>query len=406
MRAFIFVLDSLGIGQAPDAADFGDVGSDTLGHIATECAKGHCDERGHKGALHMPNLAALGMAHAHYGATNKELDGIARPAETIGLYGWAKEISRGKDTPSGHWEIAGLPVEFDWGLFPETIPCFPEELVSEFLEKTGLKGILANKHSSGTVVLDEFGEEHIKTGYPICYTSADSVFQIAAHEKHFGLKRLLEICEIAKPICDKYNIGRVIARPFVGESKGNFTRTANRRDYTTEPHGPTMLDYVVENGGQMVSVGKIADIYAHRSVTKKVKGKSNKENIILGINEFRIAQDKDLVFVNLVDFDALYGHRRDPAGYAAAIEEFDTYLPEILSLMTPDDLLLVTADHGCDPTYHGTDHTREYVPVLFYSPSFKGRSVGERATFADMGQTICHWLGTKELAFGKSVLDD
>lgn len=404
MRAFVIVLDSLGIGEAPDAADYGDVGADTLGHIANECAKGYADNRGRKGALHIPNLTALGMANAYYGATGKELAGITCPSETLGLYGWAQENSHGKDTPSGHWEIAGLPVDFDWGVFPETIPCFPKELTDEFMAKANLKGILGNKHSSGTVILDEHGEEHIKTGFPICYTSADSVFQIAAHEEHFGLERLYKICEIAKPICDKYNIGRVIARPFIGESKGYFERTANRRDYTTEPHGPTMLDYVVESGGQMVSVGKISDIFAHRSVTKKVKGKNNKENIILAINEFRIADDNDLVFVNLVDFDAVYGHRRDPAGYAAAIEEFDDFLPEILNVMSPDDLLLITADHGCDPTFHGTDHTREYVPVLFYSPSLLGRNLGERKTFADMGQTICHWLGAKELPYGQSVL--
>ncbi len=404
MRALIYVLDSLGIGEAPDAKDFGDLGGDTLGHIAEECAKGHCDSRGQNGALNMPNLAKMGMVHAYNGATNKELAGVEKPAETLGIYGWAKEVSKGKDTPSGHWEIAGLPVDFDWGVFPETIPCFPEELVAEFLEKTGLSGILGNKHSSGTVILDEFGEEHMKTGLPICYTSADSVFQIAAHEETFGLERLLEICEIAKPICDKYNIGRVIARPFVGDKAGRFTRTSNRRDYTTEPHGPTLLDHVVKAGGQMVSVGKIADIYAHRSVTKKVKGKDNKENIILGMNEFRIAQDGDLVFVNLVDFDALYGHRRDAAGYAKAIEEFDSYLPQILELLGPDDLLLITADHGCDPTYKGTDHTREFVPVLFYSPALKGKNVGMRESFADMGQSIAQWLGLEDLPFGKSVL--
>ncbi len=404
MRTLIYVLDSLGIGEAPDAKDFGDLGSDTLGHIAKECAEGKCDERGNKGVLNIPNLAKLGMAHAYEGATGKSLAGVETPEQALAIYGWAKEVSRGKDTPSGHWEIAGLPVEFDWGVFPETIPCFPEELVAEFLEKTGLSGILGNKHSSGTVILDEFGEEHMKTGLPICYTSADSVFQIAAHEETFGLERLLEICEIAKPICDKYNIGRVIARPFVGDKAGSFSRTSNRRDYTTEPHGPTLLDHVVKAGGQMVSVGKIADIYAHRSVTKKVKGKTNKDHIIMGMNEFRMAEDGDLVFVNLVDFDALYGHRRDVAGYAAAIEEFDGYLPQILETLSPDDLLLITADHGCDPTYKGTDHTREYVPVLFYSPSLKGKSVGERETFADMGQSVAHWLGLEDLPFGKSVL--
>ncbi len=404
MRAFIFVLDSVGIGEAPDAQKFNDLGSDTLGHIAQACAKGQCDDSERSGPLYIPNLMKLGMGKAYEGASKKPLEGCAQPSSVIGCYGHAMETSFGKDTPSGHWEIAGLPVLFEWGLFPDTVPAFPEELTAEILEVTGLKGILANCHASGTQVIDDFGEEHIRMGLPICYTSADSVFQIAAHEEHFGLQRLLELCKTIKPITDKYNIGRVIARPFIGEAKGSFSRTANRKDYTTEPFDKTLLDHVVESGGQMIAVGKIADIFAHRSVSRLVKGDGNMANVNLALNEMRSSKDGDLVFVNLVDFDSEYGHRRDALGYAKALEAFDQRLSEIMELTGPDDLLLITADHGCDPTYEGNDHTREFVPVLFYNPSSASKDLGLRKSFADMGQTVAHWLGIKPLKAGESCL--
>ncbi len=404
MRAFIFVLDSVGIGEAPDAEKFDDVGSDTLGHIAQACAAGKCDDTQRQGALHIPNLMKLGMGKAYEGATSQPLAVSEQPRSVIGLHGYAMETSLGKDTPSGHWEIAGLPVLFEWGLFPDTKPCFPEALTAEILKVTDIKGILANCHASGTQVIEDFGEEHISTGYPICYTSADSVFQIAAHEVHFGLERLLDFCKKVKPITDQYNIGRVIARPFIGEGQGRFSRTANRKDFTTEPFDKTLLDHVAQSGGQMIAVGKIADIFAHRSVSRLVKGDGNMENINLALNEMRFSNDGDLVFVNLVDFDSEYGHRRDVLGYAKALEAFDQRLSEIMALTGPDDLLLVTADHGCDPTFKGSDHTREFVPVLFYNPASKSKDLGFRKSFADMGQTVAHWLGIEPLKAGESCL--
>jgi len=386
-------MDSFGIGAAPDAETFGDSGADTLGHIAARRAQ--ADK-----PLSLPVLTELGLGEAARLATGTVPTGLESVGPVTGAYGAAAETSHGKDTPSGHWEIAGLPVDFDWGFFPRTEPCFPAEEIAELVKRADLPGILGNKHASGTEIIKELGEEHLRTGKPICYTSADSVFQIAAHEDHFGLERLYRVCEIAKEIFDRLNIGRVIARPFIGEDAESFKRTGNRRDYTTLPHAPTLLDVVQGAGGRVISVGKIADIFAHQGITRKLKADGNAALFEATLQAMEEAEDGDLVFSNFVDFDMHYGHRRDVEGYAAALEEFDAALPQLIDRLRPDDLVLITADHGCDPTFKGTDHTREYVPVLFFGPKVPAGSLGRRASFADMGQTIARHLGIGPLNAG------
>ena len=387
-RAFILVLDSVGIGSAPDA-DRHDAGADTLGHIAQACREGRGDRAGLRaGPLRLPNLARLGL-----GATRRQpIPELAAP-RIEGAYGSAAEASAGKDTPSGHWEIAGLPVRFHWGLFLNTRPCFPPALIAALTERCALPGILGDCHASGTDIIRELGEEHVRTGEPICYTSADSVFQIAAHETHFGLERLYAVCAVAKELTAPLNIGRVIARPFVGESADTFQRTTNRRDLTTPPHADTLLDRVIAAGGTVVSIGKIADIFAHRGISRAVPAKTNMAVFDATLAEADHAADGTLVFANFVDFDTLHGHRRDVPGYAAALEAFDARLPELRAALRPGDLALITADHGCDPTWRGTDHTRELVPMLWFGPDIAPRDLGRRETFADMGQTVARHLG-------------
>jgi phosphopentomutase len=398
-RAFILVLDSVGVGAAPDAERYGDAGSDTLGHVAAACRAGRGDRAGLRaGPLRLPNLARLGLARA---APQAGLDASGQPE---GAYGTATETSAGKDTPSGHWEIAGLPVRFQWGLFPPTKPSFPPQLVAELIARCALPGILGDCHASGTDIIRDLGEEHIRTGKPICYTSADSVFQIAAHETHFGLQRLYDICAVAKTLTEPLNIGRVIARPFVGESAATFTRTTNRKDLTTPPHADTLLDRVSAAGGAVVSIGKIADIFAHRGVTRAVTAKTNGAVFDATLTEAKSAADGSLIFANFVDFDTLYGHRRDVPGYAAALEAFDVRLPELRAALRPGDLALITADHGCDPTWQGTDHTREVVPMLWFGPSVAPRDLGRRDSFADMGQTVARHLGIAPLDHGTDCL--
>lgn len=404
-RAIILVMDSFGVGETADATRFGDQGADTLGHIAAECAAGRADGNGRSGPLHLPNLARLGLGLAAEQSSGTVPAGLEVDAGTVtGAYGCAAEVSHGKDTPSGHWEIAGLPVTFDWGMFPRTEPCFPQELTDAFIQEARLPGILGNKHASGTEIIAELGEEHIRTGKPICYTSADSVFQIAAHEDHFGLERLYEICEIAKRLTDKWNVGRVIARPFVGNDASDFKRTGNRRDYTTPPHDTTLLDALAADGGEVISIGKIADIYAHKGVTQKIKADGNMALFDATLETLKTAGAHSLTFTNFVDFDMLYGHRRDTVGYAKALEDFDRRLPELLNVLQPNDLVLITADHGCDPTWEGTDHTRENVPVLFFGPNIERKCLGKRDTFADMGQTIASHLGLPALKAGTNCL--
>ncbi|MDN2567352.1 phosphopentomutase [Aquibium sp. A9E412] len=392
-RAFLFVLDSFGIGHAGDAARFGDAGADTYGHILAACAEGRGDRAGlRQGPLRLPALRALGLDHAAAIAAGSRLPegGDAAPR---GFFGAAEERSSGKDTPSGHWEIAGVPVPFDWGYFPETVPAFPQDLTAAIVAEADLPGILGNRHASGTEIIAALGEEHIASGKPICYTSADSVFQIAAHETHFGLERLYRLCETVRRLVDPLMIGRVIARPFVGDSAATFERTANRRDYAVPPPEPTLLDRVEAAGGRVFGIGKIGDIFAHEGVTTVRKAAGNMALFDAALAAMAEARPGDLVFANFVDFDTLYGHRRDVAGYAAALEAFDRRLPEALAALVPGDLLVLTADHGCDPTWRGTDHTRERVPVLGTGPGLASGPVGLRASFADIGETVAAHLG-------------
>ncbi|SON54204.1 Phosphopentomutase [Hartmannibacter diazotrophicus] len=403
-RVFLIVLDSFGIGSAPDAEDFGDAGANTLGHIASACAGGKADIPGvRSGPLTLPSMATLGLGLAAMEASGRRPDGIST-APLLGRYAIAEEKSKGKDTPSGHWEIAGVPAPFDWGYFPDTIPTFPESLTDALTREGNLPGLLGNKHASGTDILAEYGEEHIRTGKPIVYTSADSVLQIAAHEEHFGLQRLLDLCIIARRLVDPLGIGRVIARPFIGENAASFVRTANRRDYAVPPPEPTLLDRVENSGHKVFGIGKIGDIFAHVGVTEVRKGAGNDALFDATLGVMDDAKAGDLVFANFVDFDTLYGHRRDVAGYAAALEAFDRRLPELLARMKPQDLLILTADHGCDPTWRGTDHTREIVPVLMAGQGIKPGYAGRRQTFADIGETAADWLHLPAGRHGTSML--
>jgi phosphopentomutase len=403
-RAIILVLDSFGIGATADAAQFGDAGADTLGHIAEACATGRADKAGvRSGRLRVPNLVRWGLGGAAEISTGTLPPGLAGD-RIEGAFGCAAEQSKGKDTPSGHWEMAGCPVPFEWGYFPQARPCFPRDIVDRLVAEFGLPGILGDKHASGTEIIVELGEEHIRTGKPICYTSADSVFQVAAHETHFGLDHLYRFCERAKELLQPLNIGRVIARPFVGESAADFRRTGHRRDYTTPPPEETLLDRVSASGADVWSIGKIADIFAHRGISQKLKADDNEGLFDRTIDAIDEAGDRSLVFANFVDFDMLYGHRRDVVGYAAALEAFDRRLPELEASLRPGDLVLATADHGCDPTWRGTDHTREHVPVLFFGAGVPARPIGKRSSFADMGQTIAHHLQLAPLAHGRDCL--
>jgi phosphopentomutase len=399
-RAIILVLDSVGCGGAPDAAQFGDEGSNTLGHIADACASGAADE-GRSGPLFLPNLDNLGLGAAIRLASGHKMPGL--DAGPIGTYGAATEVSQGKDTPSGHWEISGVPLPFDWNYFPDTIPAFPAEQIEEFIQLAGIPGILGNCHASGMPVLHKLGEEHIRTGKPICYTSADSVFQIAAHEEHFGLERLYEICKIAADIFHPMMIGRVIARPFIGETAESFSRTINRKDLAIEPPEDTICDRVIAAGGHTLAVGKIGDIFAHRGISRLKKGKPDLELVDDLLDFMGEAVDGDFIFTNLVEFDSLYGHPRDVAGYARALEAFDLRLPEITAALKSGDLLIITADHGNDPTWKGTEHTRERVPVLCVGPELADREIG-LVGMADIGETIAAHLGMEPGRHGRSFL--
>jgi phosphopentomutase len=403
-RAILLILDSVGIGGAPDADAYGDVGSNTVGHIAEFAAAGKADREGLRaGPLNVPNMDAMGL-----GAAIKLSTGTLPPNLSAtpkgGRFGVGREVSRGKDTPSGHWEIAGVPVPFDWGYFPQTEPTFPPELIAEFIERAKLPGILGDKHASGTDIIAELGEESIRTGKPIVYTSIDSVFQIAAHEAHFGLERLYEICQIAFELTAPLMIGRVIARPFIGETAATFKRTGNRRDFAISPPEPTLLDRNKAAGRQVFAIGKISDIYAGHGVTHKLKGTGLPQLFDKTLEALEMAADGAFVMTNFVDFDSEYGHRRDVPGYAAALELFDARLPELIVKLKHDDLLILSADHGNDPTWQGTDHTREQIPILVFSPALPQGEIGIRSTFADIGESIAHWLGLAPGRHGRSFL--
>lgn len=404
-RALLLVMDSVGIGNAPDAAQYGDEGADTVGNIAIACADGRADREGLRaGPLCLPHLVRLGLGEAIMLAGGRCPPGLASAEPPQASFGCAAELSKGKDTPSGHWEIAGLPVPFDWGYFPRTTPCFPPALTEELCRRVGLPGILGNCHASGTEIVARLGEEHRRTGKPICYTSADSVFQIAAHESDFGLNRLYSVCETARELVDPLRIGRVIARPFVGSGSGDLRRTGNRRDFATPPPSPTLLDHASAAGRDVISIGKIGDIFAHSGTGRIMKAEGNDALFSATLAGARALADGGLLFANFIDFDMLYGHRRDIAGYAAALEAFDRHLPELLSILRPDDLLIITADHGCDPTWTGSDHTRELVPVLAYIASRSGVSLGRRNSFADIAASCAAHLALPAMKHGQSFL--
>ena len=396
-RAFLIVLDSVGCGGAPDAAAFGDKGANTLAHIAQACAAGRA-EVGRSGPLRMPNLDALGLGAAIRLASGAEVPGLR--AVPTGLWGAATEVSRGKDTPSGHWELAGVPVPWDWTYFPDTVPAFPEDIVAEVCRLAGVSGILGNCHASGVPIIAERCEEHLRTGWPICYTSADSVFQIAAHEEAFGLERLLSLCADLAPMLHSRNVGRVIARPFTGTC-GDFRRTSNRKDYAIAPPAPTLLDWAQSAGRATHGVGKIGDIFSMQGIGKVWKGKSDAELFEHFLTLGAEAEGGSLTFANLVEFDSLYGHPRDVSGYAWALEWFDASLPRFLATLRPGDLAIFTADHGNDPTWRGTEHTRERVPVVGWGVGH--REVGLRG-FVDVGASVAAHLGIGAQGPGRSFL--
>jgi phosphopentomutase len=379
-RVFLFILDSFGIGNAPDANAFDDDGANTFLHI--------CDHM----PLRVPHMASLGLGLA------AEAAGGRNPfpdAKLIGRWGHAIEISKGKDTITGHWEIAGVPVPFDWHYYPKTEPAFPSELIEAICKRCNLPGLLALNHASGTQVIEDFGEEHLRTGKPIMYTSVDSVIQIAAHEQHFGLQRLYDVCQAARDLTYDIKVGRIIARPFLGDSAKTFERTGNRKDYAVKPPSPTLLKVLSDAGRDVVSVGKIGDIYGHVGTGREVKVSGNAAMMMRVIELMPTLKDGGFLMTNFVDFDTLYGHRRDPLGYGSLLEEFDAMLPDVFAQLKTDDALILTADHGNDPTYKGTDHTREQVPVLVFRKSATPGSFGLRKSFADIGQSVAQYLGVK-----------
>lgn len=387
-RAFLIVMDSVGIGGAPDAGDYfngeiPDTGSNTLGHIAQWCLANRDDP------LNLPNLSKLGLWHA----AADSVGNAALTNQVMGTWGVAREVSRGKDTPSGHWELAGLPVPWDWHYFPASEPSFPDSLVDVVCQTAKTDQILGNCHASGTAIISDLGEEHQKTGFPICYTSADSVFQIAAHEDSFGLDRLITLCAQLAPALHGMKVGRVIARPFVGEP-GAYRRTNNRRDFAIEPPAPILTNWVQDAGGTVYAIGKIGDIFSMTGIDHVDKG-SDRELMQCLVSKLDSAQDGSLTFANFVEFDSLYGHRRDPGGYAEHLEWFDGALAPVLAALKKDDILVVTADHGNDPTWVGTDHTREQVPVLI-----SGHGAGElgQIEFRDVATLIADHLGVTKLS--------
>ncbi len=385
-RVFLIVMDSVGIGESPDAEKYNDKGADTFGHIAEHC-----------NGLHMPNMAKLGLSNI------REIKGIGKAEKPLAYYTKMQEASAGKDTMTGHWEIMGLNIDTPFNVFPDG---FPEELISQLEEKTGRK-IIGNKPASGTEILDELGKQHMETGDLIVYTSADSVLQIAAHEEIVPIDELYKICEIARELTldDPYMIGRVIARPFLGEP-GNFTRTSNRHDYALKPFGRTVMNELKDNDIDVIAIGKISDIYDGEGVTKSLRTKSNMDGMDKLVDTLNM-DFTGLSFLNLVDFDALYGHRRDPQGYGQALEEYDARLEEVFDLLKEDDLLIITADHGNDPVHHGTDHTREYVPLLVYNKGMQeGKELSIRQTFADIGATVAENFGVAMPKHGKSFLKE
>ncbi|MCF6232686.1 MAG: phosphopentomutase [Rhodobacteraceae bacterium] len=401
-RAFLVVMDSVGIGGAPDAArffngDLADTGANTLAHIALACAEGRA-EVGRSGMLYLPNLDRLGLGAAVRLASGVEAPGLQ--AEPRGLWGAATEVSNGKDTPSGHWELAGVPVPWDWHYFPDRTPAFPTELSDAAAKIAGTDGILGNCHASGTQIIARLGAEHMRTNRPICYTSADSVFQIAAHEQSFGLERLLHLCADLAPRLHAMKVGRVIARPFLGTESDGFIRTLNRRDYAIDPPAPVLSNWVKDAGRRVYAIGKIGDIFSMQGIDEVRKGDDT--TLMRHLDDLvETADEGSLTFANFVEFDSLYGHRRDISGYARALETFDAALGPILKKLRPGDIMILTADHGNDPSWPGTDHTRERVPVLV-----AGQGAGElgQVAFVDVAASVAAHLGVISQGPGRSFI--
>lgn len=402
-KVIILLLDSFGIGASADAVDFGDQGSDTLGHIVDYFKSKNIPFK-------LPHLSKRGLQAAAESSRGKPLS-IALSDEVAienAKYGYCIETSKGKDTPSGHWEIAGVPVLFDWCYFekkPEG-SVFPEHFINAWVKKANLsKGFIDAGHASGTDVLRDLGDEHIQSGKPIVYTSGDSVFQVAAHETHFGLERLYEICQAARETLDELNmcVGRVIARPFIGDSPANYARTGNRHDYSVLPPEPTLLDHLKSAGGNVVAIGKIADIYANQGITEHYKATGLDELFEQTKKCYQNAQPNTLIFTNFVDFDSSFGHRRDIEGYGKALMYLDSRLPELDAMLDEDTIVIASADHGCDPSWEGTDHTREHVPFLLWGKNIDNQNIGGRSSFADIGQTIADYMGIVPLSHGKSI---
>lgn len=385
-RAILIVLDSVGVGELKDAKSYGDEGSHTLDNVYKTC-----------NGIKINELEKLGIGN---------IEGVKAPKKcdnAIGAFGRCEEASKGKDTVTGHWEISGVILEEPLNTYPQG---FSDDIINEFKKRANVEGILGNIVASGTQIIEDLGEEHVKTGYPIIYTSADSVFQIAAHEDVISVEKLYEMCEIARNmLVDKWAVGRVIARPFIGEAP-NFKRTSNRRDYALDPFSKTMLEYLKDANYEVAAVGKIEDIYNKRGITSAVHTKSNMDGVDKTL-EYMDTVKEGLIFTNLVDFDMLYGHRNDTIGYGKALEDFDNRLQEIYSKMEEEDILIITADHGCDPTTSSTDHSREHIPVLVYGKNVKpGVNIGTRETFADIGKTILDFFNVENKLVGKSFLND
>ena len=386
MKNFIIILlDGVGVGELPDANKFGDVGSSTLSNIAKSV-----------NGLSLPNLQKLGLGNI------VDIDGIEKTSTPLASFGKMNEKAPGKDSVSGHWEIAGLELDFDFPYYPNG---FPKEILDQFLQLTGYKGILGNKAASGTEIIVELGDEHVRTGFPIIYTSADSVFQVAAHEDVIPLERLYEICKIAreKIFINDDSIGRIIARPFIGES-GNYNRTTNRKDYALSPPSNTIMDLLKKEGIETFAIGKINDLFNHRGITQPVKSKSNEEGVEKLLQTIK-QNSNSFIFINLVDFDVYFGHRNDPEGFANALSYFDKRLPEILELLDDDDALVITADHGNDPTTPSTDHSREYIPLLYFEKGKAGKDLGIRSTFADIGKSAANFFKLETDLKGESFLN-
>lgn len=381
----VIILDGVGVGELPDAELYGDKGSNTLANISKAL-----------GGIQLPNLQKFGLGNII------PISGVEPVSRPMASFGKMAEVSKGKDSTTGHWEISGLKIDFDFDYFPKG---FPDEIIKKFIELTGVKGVLGNKPASGTEIINELGDEHIRTGFPIVYTSADSVFQIAAHEEHFGLDNLYRICEITRNqiLVSPLTVGRVIARPFIGKD-GNYTRTTNRKDFSLDPPSKTILDYLQQNGINTIAIGKINDLFNHRGINVSEHTKSNAEGMKI-LSEYVSMVSTSFIFVNLVDFDVYFGHRNDPKGFYEALKEFDDYLPQLISKLGENDRLIITSDHGNDPTTPSTDHSREYTPVLYYGKNKRAYDLGIRKTFADVGKTVAEYFKVPNDMLGESFLN-